>query len=448
MGLLGSLRRPGLTYGQEPLVRTCDKNQIFLDKNINRARPGFLILIFASGESMKKKTVRDIDASNKRVLVRVDFNVPLKDGNVSDNTRILAAIPTITYLLDQGASLVLCSHLGRPKGFDPSLSMAPVATELRELLGRPVKTVGAVADDEVATAAAALQPGEVLLLENTRFETGEKKNDPVLAAQLAALADLYVNDAFGTAHRAHASNTGVALAMREKGCPAVAGLLLEKELDYLGSVLENPARPFVAIIGGAKISGKIDVIDNLLGIVDKLLIGGGMANTFLKAQGLEVGQSLVEDDKLDLARELIDQAGDKLVLPSDVAIGDAFDADAQIQVVPVSQVPSDWRIMDIGLTTLQLFRNALKGAQTVVWNGPMGVFEFSKFSTGTLAVAQLLAQITQAGGKTVIGGGDSAAAVKQLGLADQMSHISTGGGASLELLEGKALPGVVTLDDR
>jgi phosphoglycerate kinase len=396
---------------------------------------------------MNKKTVLDIVATGKRVLVRVDFNVPLKDGKVSDNTRILAALPTITHLLDQGASLVLCSHLGRPKGLDPNLSMTPVATELSEQLGRPVKTVGTVAGDEVASAAAELQPGQLLLLENTRFEAGEKENDPTLARQLAALADIYVNDAFGTAHRAHASNAGVAEAMREKGCPAVAGLLLERELDYLGSLLEDPARPFIAIIGGAKISGKIDVIDNLLSLVDKLLIGGGMANTFLLAKGFDVGQSLVEDDKVTLARELIDQAGDKLVLPSDVAIGDAFDATAQIQVVPVSQVPSDWRIMDIGLATLQLFRAALVGAQTVVWNGPMGVFEFDKFAAGTLAVAQILAQITKAGGKTVIGGGDSAAAVKQLGLADKMSHISTGGGASLELLEGKTLPGVATLDD-
>jgi len=397
---------------------------------------------------MNKKTLRDINVANKRVLVRVDFNVPLKEGAVADDTRIQAALPTLTYLLDQGATLILCSHLGRPKGADPALAMDPVAARLSELLTRPVIKIDAVVGPQVRAAAETLQSGQVMLLENTRFEAGEKKNDPQLAAQLAALADVYVNDAFGTAHRAHASNAGVAQAMRASGKPAVAGFLLEKELDYLGSALQNPERPFIAIIGGAKISGKIDVIDNLLDKVDRLLIGGGMANTFLKAQGLEVGDSLVEDDELELARDLMTQGGDKLVLPSDVVIADAFDADANIRVVPATQVPAGWRIMDIGLTTIQLFRAALQGARTVVWNGPMGVFEFPKFAAGTLAVAQLLAQITAGGGRTIIGGGDSAAAVKQLGLADRMSHISTGGGASLELLEGKTLPGVAALDDR
>ncbi len=397
---------------------------------------------------MNKKTIHDIDVAGKRVLVRVDFNVPLEDGKVSDDTRIQAALPTLIALLDQGAALILCSHLGRPKGTDPNLRMDPVATRLSELLDRPVTKVDAVVGPAAQTAAEALQPGELLLLENTRFEDGEKKNDPALAQQLAALADIYVNDAFGTAHRAHASNAGVARAMRDQGRPAVAGLLLQKELDYLGAVLQDPARPFVAIIGGAKISGKIDVIDNLLGRVDKLLIGGGMANTFLKAKDLPVGDSLVEDDKLELARQLLAQGGDKLLLPSDVIIADAFDAHANFLTVPATQVRAGWRIMDIGLATIQLFRSSLLGAKTVIWNGPMGVFEFPTFAAGTLAVAQLLVQVTAAGGTTIIGGGDSAAAVTQSGLADQISHISTGGGASLELLEGKTLPGVAVLDDR
>ena len=397
---------------------------------------------------MNKKTIRDIDCNGKRVLVRVDFNVPLQDGKVADDTRIRAALPTLNTLLEQNAALILCSHLGRPKGPDPALTMDPVAERLSELLDRPVSKVDAVVGPEVQAAAEALQPGQVLLLENTRFEVGEKKNDPELAQQLAALADIYVNDAFGSAHRAHASTEGAAQVMKAKGGPAVAGLLMEKELDYLGNALENPEHPFVAILGGAKISGKIDVIGNLLGQVDKLLIGGGMANTFLKAQGLNVGDSLVEDDKLELARDLLERGGDKLVLPSDAVIADAFDAEANSRNVPASQVPDGWRIMDIGLTTVQLFNTALAGAKTVVWNGPMGVFEFPKFSTGTLAVAQLLAKITAGGGRTIIGGGDSAAAITQLGLADQMSHISTGGGASLEFLEGKVLPGVAALDDR
>ena len=397
---------------------------------------------------MNKKTVRDINVTGQQILVRVDFNVPLKEGAVTDDTRIRAALPTINYLLEQGAALILCSHLGRPQGVDPALTLNPVATRLGELLGRPVKKVDTVVGPEVQTAAEALQPGQVLLLENTRFESGEKKNHPALAKQLAALADAFVNDAFGAAHRAHASNAGVAQAMRAQGKAAVAGFLLEKELDYLGGALQNPARPFIAIIGGAKISCKIDVIDNLLGKVDRLLVGGGMANTFLKAQGLEVGDSLVENDKLELARQLMALGGDKLVLPGDVVIADAFAADANHRTVPVTQIPPGWRIMDIGRTTVQLFRTALKGAKTVVWNGPMGVFEFPRFAAGTLVVAQLLAQITQAGGRTIVGGGDSAAAVKQVGLAEKMSHISTGGGASLELLEGKVLPGAVALDDK
>ncbi len=397
---------------------------------------------------MSKRTIRDIDVSNKRVLVRVDFNVPLQDGAVADDARIRAALPTLSYLLDRGAALILCSHLGRPKGVDPALSMDRVATRLGELLGRPIKKAGAVIGPEVQAASDALEPGQILLLENTRFEPGEKRNDPELAAQLAALADAYVNDAFGSAHRAHASTEGAAQAMKARGAPAVAGFLLKRELDYLGNVVADPDHPFVAIIGGAKISGKIDVIESLLDQVDRLLVGGGLANTFLKALGLEVGDSLVEDDKVELASDLMDRGGEKLVLPSDAVIADAFATDANVREVPVADVPSGWRIMDIGLTTVQRFSAALLGAQTVVWNGPMGVFEFPRFAAGTLAVAQLLGQITQAGGRTIVGGGDSASALKQLGLTDAISHISTGGGASLELLAGKTLPAVAALEDK
>jgi phosphoglycerate kinase len=397
---------------------------------------------------MNKRTIRDIDVSNKRVLVRVDFNVPLQDGAVADDTRIRAVLPTLSYLLDRDAALILCSHLGRPKGVDPAFSMDRVATRLGELLGRPVKTAHAVVGPEVQAASDTLEPGQILLLENTRFEPGEKRNDPELAAQLAALADVYVNDAFGSAHRAHASTEGAARAMRARGAPAVAGFLLERELEYLGNVVANPDHPFAAIIGGAKISGKIDVIDSLLDRVDRLLIGGGLANTFLKATGLEVGDSLIEDDKVELASDLIDRGGEKLVLPTDAVIADAFAADANVRDVPVTDVPSGWRIMDIGPTTVQRFRAALLGAQTVVWNGPMGVFEFPRFAAGTLAVAQLLGQITRAGGRTIVGGGDSASALKQLGLTGAISHISTGGGASLELLEGKTLPAVAALEDK
>ncbi len=400
------------------------------------------------GDNMLKQTIRDLNVQGQRVLVRVDFNVPLQDGRVSDDTRIVAALPTLNYLLDRGAALILCSHLGRPKGIDPALSLDPVANCLGELLDRPVIMANTVAGPEATAATAALKPGQVLLLENTRFESGETKNHPELAAQLAALADVYVNDAFGSAHRAHASTEGVARVMRAKGRPAVAGFLMEKELTYLGSALESPERPFVAIIGGAKVSGKIDVMESLLGRVDRLLVGGGMANTFLKAQGLEVGDSLVEDDRVEMASELLGRAGEKLVLPDDVVIADAFDASADAMTVPASEIPPGWRIMDIGNATVERFARALAGARTVVWNGPMGVFEFPRFAAGTLAIAQLLADITAAGGVTIIGGGDSAAAVAQLGLASAMSHISTGGGASLEFLEGKTLPGVAALDDQ
>ena len=391
---------------------------------------------------MNKKTVRDVDFHGRRALVRVDFNVPLKDGQVTDDTRIRASLPTIQYLVDKGAKVILMSHLGRPKGKPtPEFSLRPVAEHLGKLLGKPVSfaadCVGPAAED----AVRALKAGDVLLLENLRFHAEEEANDPAFAQKLAALGDLYVNDAFGSAHRAHASTEGVARYL-----PAVGGFLMERELEYLGRALESPRRPFVAILGGAKISDKIKVIENLLGKVDRLLIGGGMANTFLKAQGLAVGDSLVEDGSLEVARRLMAQAGDKLLLPSDAVVADALDANARAQVVPVNAVPSGWRILDIGPDTVRRYRAALSGARTVVWNGPMGVFEFPRFAEGTYAIARALAELPDA--TTVIGGGDSAAAVEQSGVADRMTHISTGGGASLEFLEGRVLPGVAALMDK
>lgn len=390
---------------------------------------------------MNKKTIRDIDVTGKRVLVRVDFNVPLSEGAVSDDTRIRAALPTIQYLLDRGAAVILCSHLGRPKDkVVEALRMDPVAQRLAELLDRPVTKLDDCIGPEVEAAALAAKPGDLILLENTRFHPEETKNDPAFAIKLAALADLYVNDAFGTAHRAHASSEGVAHHL-----PAVAGLLMEKELEFLGSALASPRRPFVAILGGAKISDKIGVIENLLQQVDALLVGGGMANTFLMADGYDVAESLVEAGSLDVARDLIARAGNKLVLPVDVTVADRFEADAFSQVVSVAGVPPHWRILDIGPRTLELFQERLAGAKTVIWNGPMGVFEFPKFAVGTAAVARMLAALPDA--TTIIGGGDSIAAVKGAGLDDKMSHISTGGGASLEFLEGKTLPGVAALLD-
>jgi phosphoglycerate kinase len=391
---------------------------------------------------MEKKTVRDIAVKGKRVLVRVDFNVPLAEGTVADDIRIRESLPTIRYLLDQGAIVILASHLGRPKDkVVESLRMNPVALRLSELLGRPVTKLDDCVGPEVEAVCRAAEPGDVILLENTRFHAEEEKNLPAFAEQMADLADLYVNDAFGSAHRAHASTEGVTHYL-----PSVAGFLMEKELAYLGGALSAPRRPFVAILGGAKISDKIGVIENLLGKVDALLIGGGMANTFLKAGGFDVADSLVEDAALDTARSLLQRSAGKLVLPVDVTVARRFDARAASRVMPVSGIPAGWRILDIGPKTRELFRKRLVGARTVVWNGPMGVFEFPRFATGTRAVARTLAALPDA--TTIVGGGDSAAAVKEAGLADKMSHISTGGGASLEFLEGKVLPGVAALMDR
>jgi phosphoglycerate kinase len=394
---------------------------------------------------MNKQTIRDVDWQGKRAVVRVDFNVPLDDDrSIGDDTRIRAAVPTIQYLLDEGASVVLMSHLGRPKkGPSDELRLDPVARRLEELLGRSVQKIDVTTGPEAEAAAQALTPGDVLLLENTRFDPREEKNDPAMAAELAKLGDVYVNDAFGAAHRAHASTEGIARLL-----PAVAGFLLEKELSALGGAIDNPQHPFVTVIGGAKISDKIAVIDNLLGKVDALLIGGGMANTFLVAQGYEVGDSLVEADSVETARGLIEQAkkqGADLRLPTDAVIADAFDAKANTQVVSVDAVPAGWRILDIGPETVKAYAGVVRAAKVVIWNGPMGVFELAPFAEGTRGIAQALAD---SDAQTIIGGGDSVAAIEQMGLADRMSHISTGGGASLELLEGKELPGVAALADK
>jgi len=390
---------------------------------------------------MNKKTVRDIDVQGKRVLVRVDFNVPLKEGSVADDTRIRAALPTLNYLLEHGAALILCSHLGRPKGkVVPELKMDPVAQRLSDLLGVSVKKLDDCVGPEVEKAARAMQPGDVILLENTRFHAGEKANDTDFARQLASLAEIYVNDAFGSAHRAHASTEGVAHHL-----PAVAGFLMEKELAFLGKATEDPEHPYVAILGGAKISDKIGVIENLLKQCDRLLIGGGMANTFFKGMGFEVGDSLVEEDAVPTAKSLLATVAGQMVLPVDVVIADAFDNDADARVVAPDAVTAGWRILDVGPKTLSTFESALGGVKTVVWNGPLGVFEMPSFAKGTFALAELLARLNAV---TVIGGGDSAAAVRQAGLVDKMTHVSTGGGASLEFLEGKTLPGVAALADK
>ena len=391
---------------------------------------------------MLKKTVRDINVAKKRVLVRVDFNVPQdKAGQITDDTRVRAALPTIQYLREQGAKVILCSHLGRPKGkVAEEFRLAPVARRLSELLDAPVATVKDCIGPDAVKAAKALKPGQVLLLENLRFYAQEEANDAEFAKQLASVADVYVNDAFGTAHRAHASTEGVTHFL-----PSVAGFLMERELNFLGQATADPTRPYVAILGGAKVSDKIAVIENLLPKVDQLIVGGGMANTFLKAQGLEIGASLVEEDKVDLAKDLLKRGGKKLLLPVDVVAADAFAAEAKHQTVAVDKVPAGWRILDIGPKSVANISAVLKKAKTVVWNGPMGVFEFPAFATGTVAVAKALAASKAT---SVIGGGDSAAAVEQAGVADKITHISTGGGASLEFLEGKVLPGVAALLDK
>ncbi len=395
---------------------------------------------------MNKKSIKDIDLKGKRVIMRVDFNVPMANGVVTDDKRIRASLPTIQYILDQGASLVLMSHLGRPKGtgFDPEFSLKPASEALAKLLGKPVQMAPDCVGAETEAMAKALQPGEVLLLENVRFHKEEEKNDPAFAKQLAALGDIYCCDAFGSAHRAHASVEGIAHQLPV----AVAGFLMEQELEYLGRATSNPERPYVAILGGAKISDKILVVENLLKQCDQLIIGGGMANTFLAAKGYEMADSLVEAGSIETAKSIMAHAGEKLLLPIDAVIADKFDAEANSQVVDVDQVPSGWRIMDIGPKSIAKFGEVLKAAKLIVWNGPMGVFEMPRFAEGTFAIARLLAEATAAGATTVIGGGDSASAVKKAGVAKQMTHVSTGGGASLEFLEGKELPGVAALNDK
>ena len=399
---------------------------------------------------MQKKTIRDLPAEfirGKRALVRVDFNVPLDEHcHVTDDTRIRAAIPTLDYLLERGARVVLLSHLGRPKGKpEAKYSLGPVCTRLTELLpGRRVSFVESTDTDEAIKATHELKDGEVVLLENTRFLAGEEKNDEVLSRELAELGDFYVNDAFGTAHRAHASTEGVARNLK----PAVAGLLMQKELDYLHGALENPERPFVAILGGSKISGKIDVISALLPKVDALLIGGAMACTFYKALGLETGTSLVEPDRVEMAKDLIDESGTLLILPHDAMVAPSIAEGSKAVGVSRENIPADMAMLDIGPRSAESYSRAILSAKTVLWNGPMGVFETPPFDKGTRAIADAMAQATAKGATTIVGGGDSAAAVEQAGLSSKMSHVSTGGGASLEFLEGKVLPGVDILDDK
>ncbi|MCJ2146893.1 MULTISPECIES: phosphoglycerate kinase [Bacillus] len=394
---------------------------------------------------MNKKSVKDIDVKGRVVFCRVDFNVPMKDGKVTDDTRIRAALPTIQYLTEQGAKVLLASHLGRPKGqVSEELRLTPVAARLGELIGKEVKKADEAYGDAVKAQISEMKDGDILVLENVRFYPGEEKNDPELSKAFADLADVYVNDAFGAAHRAHASTAGIA-----EHLPAVAGFLMEKELEVLGKALSNPERPFTAIIGGAKVKDKIGVIESLLEKVDNLIIGGGLAYTFVKALGHEVGKSLLEEDKIELAKSFMDRAKEKGVnfyMPTDVLVADDFSNDANTKIVPVSEIPSDWEALDIGEETRKTYADVIKNSKLVVWNGPMGVFELDAFAKGTKAVAEALAEAKDT--YSVIGGGDSAAAVEKFGLADKMSHISTGGGASLEFMEGKELPGVKALNDK
>lgn len=401
---------------------------------------------------MEKRTLPELPDSalrGKRVLVRVDYNVPLDAGRVVDDTRIRATLPTLEYLLERDSRIILVSHLGRPKGkWNQEFTLRPAAERLGELIGAPVRFVDDVVGARASEAAAALRPGEVLVLENARFLPEEEANGAELARDLAALADVYVNDAFGAAHRAHASTAGVAAAMRAEGKPAVAGLLMERELHFLGSALEAPERPFVAILGGAKISGKIDVIESLLPRVDHLLIGGAMANTFFRALGLETGGSLVEEDRIPMARELLERAGAKLVLPVDCVVAGQIEPGARTWLLDRDNVPPEGKILDIGPKSVATFRDFIDRARTILWNGPMGIFEIPEFSHGTDGVARAVAEASDRGATTIIGGGDSVAAVEAAGVADRMTHISTGGGASLEFLEGRTLPGVAALDDK
>ncbi len=390
---------------------------------------------------MNKKTVKDIDLKNKRVLMRVDFNVPMADGKVTDDKRIKAALPTIQYVLEQGASLMLMSHLGRPKGgADPEFSLRAASEALATLLNHPVQMAPDCVGAEVEALAKALKPGDVLMLENTRFHKGEEKNDLELAKQMASLGEVYVNDAFGSAHRAHSSTEGIARFL-----PAVSGFLMEQELEYLGKAVANPEHPYIAILGGAKISDKILVVETLASKCDKLIIGGGMANTFLSAKGMNMQDSLVEAESLETAKTLLAKLGDKLLLPVDAVIADKFDAEANTQTVDVDKIPAGWRMLDVGPKTIEAYKAVISSAKLVVWNGPVGVFEMPKFAEGTFALARMMAESKAI---TVIGGGDSASAVKKAGVAKQMTHVSTGGGASLEFLEGKELPGVAALLDK